>query len=218
MTPSFLLDELFQGQCKNIDELSADHPLLKSGKLAGNTFTLLVDFLRSPTNKNQSVRSLMGLFWDLVGNRITPTAITNGVPTLSFYAERMDGRFNGFVLCPENWCQMIKEDFSMHLGALVFNASKARDYWNLKLVGMCPTSDKDNKATFIRAYSYEAELLLGLPDLKPNEYQKKVLNDFPFGLDTPGVSDFHYQSRPYPSEGPPFPFDVNKHETGAGRP
>jgi hypothetical protein len=180
MTPSFLLDELFKGQCKNIDDLPANHPLLKSGKLAGDTFTLLVDFLRSPTNKNKSVRSLMALFWDLVGNRITPTAITNGVPTLSFYAERMNGRFNGFVLCPEDWCQMIKEEFPMQLGSSRFQRQQSTGLLELKTARNVGDQRKRQQSHFRSGILLRGRTAFGSAGLEAQQVPRKSSEGLPF--------------------------------------
>jgi hypothetical protein len=149
----------------------------------------------------------MALFWELVGNRICPTAISF-VPTLSFWAEARDGELIAFILCPQNWVQMVKADPIMQLGGLVFNASKAKDYWNQKVPGLTDT-DEDSME---RCWSYEAEYLNYVSALKPsfapNDYQKKVMDKYPNGLRSarPGV---HYHSRPFPGEGPPFPVDVH---------
>ena len=201
---SFLLED-FGGQFAHINELPADNPLLKNGLLVSETFTRMVDMLRNPTTcRNDHINKLMSLFWDLVGNRITPTAVTT-VPTLSFWCEIKKGRMFACILVPINWCEMVKADHAMQLGALVFNASKAKDYWNLKVPGLSD-AEQNLKA---RAYSYEAELLLGVPNLSPNDYQTKVLEKYYDGVATKHIAGVHYESREFPGEGPPFPLDFD---------
>lgn len=73
------------------------------------------------------------------------------VPSLSFWGEQRGVESIGMVLAPEDFYIRVLEDPYMQLGALVFNASKARDYYNGILA--------DFNALQQRAYAYEAEYL-----------------------------------------------------------
>jgi hypothetical protein len=210
---SFLAD-LCGGELRHIDSLPRHDPLFSSAKAMESVFTALVDRLRSPSVCHcPPINDLMSLFWRLVGNRICPASISS-VTSISFWCEVKDSNYFATVMCPQNWLQMLKEDKTMQLGGMVFQASRAKDYWNRIFPGRdCPAQD-----SFDRACSYEAEFLNYLlaedQDFSPNVYQQQVLEKFPKGLSSarPGL---HYEGRSFPISrqeiilaGPPFPVDV----------
>lgn len=218
MKNTFLNDLLGDGLC-HIEKVSHDDPLYVSGKMIETTFTELVDRLRNPQIvKCPPINDLMTLLWRLVGNNICPASIMPVIPSLSFWGEiRGSGGVETWfatIICPGKWMEMLKEDIYMQLGAMVFNASKARDYWNRKLPGYNATE----KDILERSYTYETEFLNYLkredPAFTPNKYQSQVLEKFPQGLASarPGL---HYEGRPFPTRreeillaGPPYPVDT----------
>lgn len=202
MTAQFVFEKVFQSV--HVDTLPHTDPYYQMGKATEVSFTNMVDLMRDPARLPlPSVNKLMALFWNLVGNRITPTGITK-VPTLSFWAEIRNDRSIAMILCPEWWHLSLAKEPYFQMGALVFAASQAKDYWNHKFL---PGSREEVKA---RSLSYEAELLhyfaKDAPDFKPNDYQKDVMAAYPNGLAS--VSS-HYEGRDYdPFGGPPFTIDT----------
>ena len=100
----------------------------------------------------------------------------------------------GIILVPMTFPDLCKKDSTMQLGALVFNASKARDFYHNKLA--------DFRATQSRAYAYEAEYLLTAQKLwaqhfDPNKYQKKVMTEYPEGL-VSLPNEYRYPLVPFP--------------------
>lgn len=212
---SLFIDEMFQSF--HINSLKHDDPLWKDVKLMERTFTELVDRLRDPAKtKNEELNKLMSLTWRLVGNHIVPTAMLEKCPTMSFWAELHGDEMAAFIVCPQNWHTMLMKDLYMQAGALVYNSSKARDYWNLKLPGHNITPDESHQ----RAMCYESEWLrfcqLNDPEFVPNDYQGKVLGKYQGVVDMP--PELVYDSRAFPDTiaevllaGPPFPVDVYGH-------
>jgi len=214
MESPFLLHTLFQP--KNMDSLAADlgsdDPVYKKHKLMESEFSDLVDVMRQ--NKwlpLPSINALMTLLWRVVGNHIAPVAINPNVPTLSFWCEfrSVDPIASlAVIMIPDNWHDMLVEDAHMQMGAMVFAASQAKDYWNHKF---SPPNAK--KEIHDRAWSSEAELLHYFahtaPDFKPNDYQNKIMDKYPKGI---ASIEAHYVGREYDGvfpPFPPFPVDVN---------
>lgn len=210
---SFLFEKFFQDR-KTLEqmgqELGTDNPEFIKNKLMETEFSELVDVMRNPEHLPlPSINALMTLFWRLVGNKISPVAMTDAVPTLSFWAEIRGGRTLAFILCPIKWYEMLREDPHYQMGALVFAASQSKDYWNHQMLPHTRKAVKD------RAWSSEAELLLYFartsPKFKPNEYQQKIMQEYPLGIKS--CSD-HYIGRDYDGEFPPYPVDPSRLSQG----
>ena len=200
----FLFEKIF-GEAKHIDSLKnesgEEDPFYKSNKLMEQEFSDLVDVMRQhkwlPLPR---INTLMSLFWRLVGNKISPVAMTTAVPTVSFWCEIRQGRSIALILVPQNWHDMLVADPHYQMGALAFAASQSKDYWNHKFR---PGTSQEVKH---RAWSYEAELLhyfsKTVPHFKPNEYQQKIMSEYPAGIDSVAS---HYEGRGYDGVFPPFP-------------
>lgn len=197
-----LYQKLFSTE--HIDNLSKDDPRYSVGKAFEVKFTTMVEGMMNPSHLPlPAINSLMRLFWRLVGNKIVPSAMGQ-VPTVSFLAEIRQYKSVGMVICPEDWLDKVQQDPYYQMGALVYVASQAKDYWNHKFV---PNSKKE---IFARAYSYEAEWLhfLAATDpagFQPNAYQQKLMAEYPQGI---ASVPSHYEGREYDGVFPPFPVDV----------
>ena len=183
----FLFNKIFNPT--HISSLEGEE--LKSSKLIQDEFTDIVDMLRKDKHiKLSPINDLMALFWDLVGNKVCPAAMAN-VPTLSFWCEIHNNKSAAFVIMPENWHDMLVENPHYQMGAMVFAASHAKDYWNEKYV-------QGEKGVLQRAYSFESELLhyfkANVEGFKPNEYQTKIMAKFPLGIKS---CDSHYLGKEY---------------------
>jgi hypothetical protein len=199
----FIFQKFFD-QASKIEDLSGDQ--FGNAKAIEGMFTALVAEMKKPESiPLPNINKLMDLYWNLVGNKICPTAITDSVPSLSFWGEMKDLDSVAFILAPPNWLHQLCENPSMQLGALIFTASQARDYWN----NLMPSEEKFMRQ---RAWAYESEFLHYWQeqnkDWKPNEYQANVMKEYPKGIDTD--SSLQYQSRKYDGQGPPFPVDIEK--------
>lgn len=210
----FLFDQVFKPT--NLEQFGAEagkeDPFYKSCKLMEWEFSQLVDVMRQEVMLPfPRINILMSLFWRLVGNKISPVVMGSSVPTMSFWCELRDGKSMAVIMCPQNWHEQLASDPHMQMGALVFAASQAKDYWNHKFI---PLPDEDiaqkKKEVFQRAWSNEAELLhyfqRTAPNFKPNEYQQKVIAEYPLG--TLSISH-NYVGRDYDGLFPPFPVNVN---------
>lgn len=197
----------------HVNNMNDVDPRRQIGIQNSNLFTTMVDLLRNGTEvQNVEINKLGALCWDLVGNNICPFTMTS-VPSLSFWSEynSKTQASVAFIMCPEKWIDLVKENHFMQFGAVVCAASKARDYWNRKL-----TSNEELMNSNKRGYAYEAEFLkfaLSKEKFKLNEYQLKVMNHYPNGLASLENS-LRYESRPYPDDltdidaKPPFPVDI----------
>ncbi len=195
-----IFESVFGGS-QHAKDLSPDDEMRKYADKAEKWFTAMVAFLRNPLDIPQPawpktpgrakphkvINDLCRLFYDLVGSRVTATTITPSVKSLHFWTEIKENkdfmkspRKLAVVMCPMEFADMVQEDLHMQMGGIVFCASKARDYWNNQF-----TCQEDSKTVMERAYAHEAEYLhtlVGLKDFDPNEYQKKVMRDYPKGV------------------------------------
>ena len=189
----WLFQRLYGDKVPNLEELGPDDKLRRQGELIIAFFDAGVDTLRNPgTFPNQQINELMTLFWRLVGNKITPTVLHTGIPGLAFWGEVRGVESMGMVFVPQTYAELCVDDPAMQLGALVFTASQARDFYN----GRQAVTD-EVKA---RAYAYEGEFLKTLietaPAFTPNEYQRRVLIQFADGIET-NYRKLKYQSMPF---------------------
>lgn len=215
-----IFEKLFT-QINAVGEGGQVPPNMTMAAMSGKTFEGLLATLRntdSPMNfvKSAVVKDALDLLWDLVGHKVVPIAATNAVASMHFFAEGKSPDFSdsrAFILLPESYPVMVATDSPMQVGAMVFIASKCKDYWNRKL----------DSNTEKRAFSMESQILQDLfeefPQLEergyPNEYQKRVLKKYPEGIES--ALDAHYKTRPFDVKaGPPWPIKVEelvkKHE------
>jgi hypothetical protein len=160
--------------------------------------------------KSPVVKDACDLLWQLVGSKITPAAATNAVNSIHFFVESKDKEFKtarAMILLPENFARMSVSNPPFYMGGLVYTASKAKDYWNLKIA--------DEKAVEQRAHSMEAEFLHTVirdyPQIESGltPYQRKILEKYPEGIES--ALDVHYKTRPFDEKaGPPFPVNIEE--------
>lgn len=166
-----------------------------------NTFDAFVDLLRdSKRFPNNQVNELVTLGWRLIGNKITPVVLDQwGTPTLSFAAMGKVQEHVGVIIMPTNYIDLVREDPVMQLGAIVFTASQARDYYTGKMGN--ESSHDINK----RARAFEADALNTLDHLAQGEglqlewntYQQAILAEFPRGLEDL-AENLRYPTPPFP--------------------
>jgi hypothetical protein len=168
------------------EQMSDDDPIKIKGQEIANKFSEMVDKLRSSSNPR--LAALGKLTWRLVGNRVVPFAVSEDVKVIGLgIIVRGDIKL-GVIMAPMDWLEQIESNPVNAMGGVVFVSSKARDYWNGKIV---VPSEEDE----CRAIAYEAEYLLTNPNLVPNDYQQKVLDKFPNGLAS--APELVYQGKPY---------------------
>jgi hypothetical protein len=174
----------------HVNALPAEDPLKLIGENTGVMFTYLVDVLRKPeTFPDPHINKLMTLTWRLVGNNITPAAVT-AVPSLHFYYELQGKNAVAMFACPQNWCRQCVERRVFCMGGLVWASSQCRDAWNGRM--------RDREDVLMRAKAYESQFLHVMKtreDFKPDDYQSEVMKAFPGGVGD--VSNLLYEGRPY---------------------
>lgn len=190
MKNQFLFEKIFTPT--HISLLKGDE--LKSTTLIQDEFSDLVDVMRKSKYIDlKPINDLMSLFWRLVGNKVCPAAISDSVPSLSFYCEIRANKSMAVIICPEKWHDMLIADAHYQMGAMVFAASQAKDYWNNKFIV------EKKEIIEKRAYSFEAELLnffaKTVVGFKPNDYQKHVIEKYPEGIKS---CDLHYIGKDFP--------------------
>ena len=161
-----------------VDELPPDDPLHWEGKDSGNLITSLVLTLIRAV-PNYRVNRLGEMMFDLIGQKIIPAAVMS-VDRMAFMAERRNGKETGVILVPPDFPDRVKENFVYCLGGMAFVGSQAVDCYNGRLIPP-PLVAK-------RGWAYEATVLLearkvGCLD-DPNEYQEKILEEYPKGIDS----------------------------------
>lgn len=172
-------------------------------------FDTLVDFLREERKfPNREINNLTTLLWRLIGNKHIPMTLdTSGsVSNLSMLVLGKSGEEIPFFIMPKNFIVRVNENPAMQLGAVVYNASQARDYWTGKLVLEKKLGFNNNFHK--RAIAFEAEMLITLKkvssgvsqELELNDYQTAVLRNYPEGLKSLDPS-LRYQTPPYKTIG-----------------
>lgn len=195
-----LLLSKFMQLCLNETDTPKD--MQDIAKQAVSCFDECVGIIASPFYMpNKALNKLGKLFWRLVGNKITPAALTNmDLPGLHVWTEKHNSGSSVFaVMVPVNWVKSFNAEPFMQLGGMVYTASQAADYWHGKL-----NKQSDAEAMISRAWAYEAEYLLSVGhslkslncDFKYNSYQQKVLDRYPLGLASLEVEN-RYSLKPY---------------------
>lgn len=177
------------------EDLSEDDPRRQAGRRIGVAFTEAVAFLRT-SFPNPAIRALMAMVWEIVGSKIVPFALGPAVETLSMASANRAGLPSTIILAPHNWMEQIQQDAVLQMGAVVFVGAQAVDSYNGKLQSRASFED-----CIKRARAYEAEFLLTLSahglTTSFNDYQKKVLEDFPKGLRTDTIVPLLYTPKPF---------------------
>jgi hypothetical protein len=177
----------------NVDKLPDSDPKKAKGQAMGDFFTQGVGYLKTDF-PNDTIRKLMSLVWDIVGSKITPIAMGPDVQSVSIAVFGNPVLPQAAVFLPHNWLDELKRDPVLQMGALVFVGSQIVDFYNRRLMDQAEQSIK-------RARAHEAEFLLTskrhVPHLVFNDYQKKVLEDFPEGVSTLAVLDLLYTSKEF---------------------
>jgi hypothetical protein len=175
---------------KNADELPEGDPLREKAKFLGDGVTQVVSVLRTAF-PNPVINRLASVLWDVLGHGIVPAAIGPKVESVSFFATKRGPVVNAYLILPPNWGEMYHRDPIMQTGAIVFNGSKAVDVYN----------DKLDNVLQQRATMYEAEYLLTIKEISPlyemNDYQKRVIAQFPEGVRSSGAQGLVYESKPF---------------------
>lgn len=97
------------------------------------------------------------------------------VPSLTMAVLGKGNMIAGLIIAPYNWVEMCNDNPPCQLGAVIFCASQAADFYNGRL------SEEIKK----RGEAYEAEYLKGIrnmPGLELTDYQRYVVNNFPDGI------------------------------------
>lgn len=179
------------------NELPDGDPLKAAIQPISDTFTNGVAFLKH-FFPNPTIRDIMAMTWDLVGNQITPVVMGPDVPTLTFAVMGTRLKPKAMIFMPHNWLQMIGHQLPSssiyQMGALVFVGSQAVDFYNGKFFEEPRDAEK-------RARAHEAEYLI-TTDYLPgtigfNDYQKGVIDEYPKGLSTPSIQPLLYKSKPF---------------------
>jgi len=203
LTPEALrtfLDASLDGGA-HVDDPDLDMATRKVAQDTGELITAAISYLAT-VFANERINQHMTRVWHLVGSNTTPAALHQTVRTVSFLVVgRTADTARGVLLVPPAWSEMCVQDPILQIGALVFCGSQAIDFYNNKI-----RDEATGRLAERRALAYEAEFLLTVkttqPGWKPTEYQKKVMAEFPQGLDSPGVRDMLYKSIPVPVTGP----------------
>lgn len=163
----------------NLNDIDKDTQLAKIGQQCQDLFTSGVVLLIK--SESPEIRSLMTDVWNIYHHRHVLMAIGPNVPSLSIsVVQNKNGIVQALTFAPYAWPQMVKQDPSMELGAILSIGSQVVDYYNEKLL-----SKEDSRISKERALSYEAEYLrlIKRDGVALNQYQEDVLVKYPNGFD-----------------------------------
>lgn len=145
-------DYLINKWAKMVDEKEAPATMQAAVKLIVPMFDQSVSAISDPLlTPNESINKLGVLFWRLVGNKVTPTALSEmPLKSLHVWCEIKGDQKLFVIMVPIHWPRLCQEDPLMQLGGVVYTASKAADYWHGKI------GPKAHHAVEARAMAYEA--------------------------------------------------------------
>lgn len=162
----------------NIETLDKDSDLYQKAKLFETLFTDMVYLLKTK-HPNERIRSLGEAIWDVFHHGHVRMVLGPKVKSLSFAAVGRQGSggnlnvVDALVFAPHHWMEMIQENLTMQVGAVIMVGSQAVDFYNGKF-----QTDYANVPR--RSDAYEAESLRNLgSEFTPNEYQARLLRDNP---------------------------------------
>ena len=165
-------------EVKDISQLNGEEWV--KAKEIERVFTELVDEARR-TLPCGVLRMTTDLFYNLVGKQITPCAISPSAQGGIHFmvVGKSKDELVAVVVVPPNWAELVKQDRKMQMGGVVYTASKAKDF-------ATGGFQSDPEGVEKRAKQHEAAYLHSLreidPDWTPNEYQRRVMMQFPEGL------------------------------------
>lgn len=143
------------------------------------TWDACLGALRDPAiTPDARLNELATLCWRLVSSRTVSTVMIETVKQVSFAVVGTVENKPGIIILPKNWPVLFAKEPWMQLGAVVYAASQARDFWNNRLLGHAAEAERRGKA-------YEAILLrMAARDesakwpFAQNAYQIEVTEEF----------------------------------------
>lgn len=148
------------------------------------TFDTAVDTLRD-TFPNPSINQFANLLWRIIGNKVVPLAAMDTIESVSFMCEVKNSKLFVAILVPLNWVQLFKADPFHQMGGMIFNGSKAIDWYTGILIAEANEKTYNEKA-LERGLAWEAEFLNSVKNIKPDykfsDYQNHVLEKYPKGI------------------------------------
>ncbi len=154
--------------------------------------------MRPETTPDPRLNDVAKLLWVLCSSRTVCTAMTE-VPSLHFMGlikDKTDGKDRGVVLIPLNWIKLFSVDPWLQLGAVMYSASKARDFWNKKIADEAGGLEVER-----RAKAYEAEFLrLAIRDQSKKRFKATAYQGAVLGAFGSFPSDLEYESKPFDLE------------------
>ena len=165
----------------HVNDLPDGDPLKKLGNNIGDIFTFMVEMLRDPASfPNQEINELLNLTWWLVNQKVVQVGLNPKMETIHFGSNLECSR--GMFAVPHDWDKQCRQRRVFCTGGLVWAASQCRDFYNGRM-------QKTDETVLPRARGYESEYYLTLATarkelFKPNEYQKRIMDNYPDGLES----------------------------------
>lgn len=152
--------------------------------------------MRPETTPDPRLNEAAKLLWVLCSSRTVCTAMTE-VPSLHFMGlikDKTDGKDRGVVLIPLNWIKLFADDPWLQIGAVMYSASKARDFWNKKI----SASKREFEDVERRAKAYEAEFLrIAIRDQSKKRFKATAYQGAVLGAFGSFPADLEYESKPF---------------------
>jgi hypothetical protein len=197
-----LFDKLFLDRSVHVEGLPPHEALAQHGKTASRELTAIVDMLRRPEiTPNHRINELAALAWELIRHNMIPFSL-GPVSEVHFAAEVSSEFQKAVIICPMEFAKRVKVNVIYSMGAIVYVASQARDYYNGKFVRFHEETGKwldCRKEVTERARAYESEFLHAIECMAIgyafNDYQEEVMRQFPGGLAS--RPRLIYESKPF---------------------
>jgi len=199
-----MLEKVAEIGAERVDGAFKDNPMLQQmAKMTEESLTGILFVLKEMEDLPEGTKRIACIAWDLISNLIVPVMIRPDAKSVSFIVYEPDDSLSA-ISVPIYWGLMVDQNSVEQTGALLFCVSQAIDYYNKKIKAPDKLTKEEKKAAEMRARAHEAEFLLWLQTkgaLQPNEYQKKVIEEYPQGLKTESVLPVLYEYMPVPKAG-----------------
>lgn len=207
--------------CRHVNDMAPDDPLVLTGRRAGEMYTRIVDELRTGDYcRHPAVIDLFHFIYLQVNQQQAVIALHDDParPTIHFGMARAPLPIGEKVMIlgvlqaptiyiPLDWAEQFEREPVMVRAGVLFTGSQLRDFFHGKLT----PSQQSAREMLVRASAFEAEFVRELAarrGYEPNEHHRRLLDAFPEGIASLPAG-LWYESEPFerlPIQTPPERF------------
>jgi hypothetical protein len=183
-----------------LDDLmdQADELQVRPGSQAHKSASLYIKVLSQLRDfPHVETQAMADSLWEIVYHNLVFVSLAEPGEAMRMLVSDVEGTFQQAVIrVPEDWLELFLDDPIYQLGGVLYTGSQAVDFYNGRLGG------DPNKSSDL-AQAHEAEILRlasqEFPSYQLDSYQRKLLEKFPQGLNSPRAKELIYPLAPVES-------------------